>query len=66
MEGSAVDQRLINIEQSFLFPFQLKENSIKISTSLGVAQYPRDGSTTAELIQYADKKMYQKKRSLLN
>lgn len=66
IEGSAVDQRLINIEQSFLFPFQLKENSIKISTSLGVAQYPRDGSTTAELIQYADKKMYQKKRSLLN
>ena len=36
---------------------------MKITTSMGVAQFPEDGETTRDLLESADNTLYQAKRS---
>ncbi|MDI1298487.1 diguanylate cyclase [Methylotenera sp.] len=42
-------------------PFKLKDKTAKISCSIGVAYYPKDGSSSEQLIKNADKAMYKAK-----
>ncbi|MBP9733701.1 MAG: sensor domain-containing diguanylate cyclase [Candidatus Omnitrophica bacterium] len=44
-------------------PFKLRRETRTITMSFGVAQYPSDGVTRDELIQKADERLYQAKRS---
>lgn len=44
-------------------PFTLAANALRITTSIGVATYPQDGTDANELIQNADCAMYDAKRS---
>lgn len=37
--------------------------TLQVSASVGVAVYPRDGTTAAELIEAADRAMYEAKRT---
>jgi len=42
-------------------PFDLKENQIFITTSIGVAVYPNDGADSQAILKNADKAMYRAK-----
>jgi len=44
-------------------PFKVKEHTIQISASIGIAKYPQDGATTSELMMHADSAMYHTKRT---
>jgi diguanylate cyclase (GGDEF)-like protein len=44
-------------------PFMLAGESVGISASIGIAIYPQDGDTAAELIKAADRAMYEVKHS---
>jgi diguanylate cyclase (GGDEF)-like protein len=44
-------------------PFTIAANALRITTSIGVATYPHDGSNANALIQNADSAMYDAKRS---
>ncbi|MDY0013281.1 MAG: EAL domain-containing protein [Rhodocyclaceae bacterium] len=44
-------------------PFALTHGDFRVSASVGIALYPRDGSTAEALTQHADVAMYQVKRS---
>jgi diguanylate cyclase (GGDEF)-like protein len=46
------------LEHSFDAPFQIEGHQILGSASLGVALYPRDGTTAEALQQFADRAMY--------
>jgi predicted signal transduction protein with EAL and GGDEF domain len=48
-----------NLEQ----PFQIKDQSVFISASIGIAIYPQDGVDSSELLRNADAAMYQAKGS---
>ena len=50
------------IVSSLSHPFRIKEHSLSISGSVGIALYPKDGITTAALIKHADIAMYQAKQ----
>lgn len=43
-------------------PFNVGQQAVVTSTSIGVALYPKDGNTPAELMRQADAAMYQVKR----
>lgn len=49
------------IQQKFSLPFFLTGNTIELSTSIGIAMYPEDGSTPEELLKNADTAMYKAK-----
>lgn len=51
------------IHQRFEKPWILKNGEVFCNASIGVACYPEDGSTPQELLQKADKAMYQVKKS---
>ena len=53
-----VDLLLKEFEQ----PFNIKNTVYQISISVGVAQYPRDGQTSREILMHADQAMYAAKR----
>ncbi|MCK4870712.1 MAG: diguanylate cyclase, partial [Gammaproteobacteria bacterium] len=42
--------------------FQINNEQLKITTSIGIAYYPKDGSDIASLLKQADKAMYNAKR----
>lgn len=44
-------------------PYLLSGKDVEVSTSIGVARYPGDGVTSAELIENADKALYDSKHS---
>ena len=44
-------------------PFALEHGEYRVTASVGIAAFPRDGSTAAALTQHADIAMYQVKRS---
>lgn len=58
--SGAVAQKIIH---ALLQPFFIEGNEIKIGVSVGVAIYPKDGSTADELIKHADIAMYRAKES---
>jgi len=49
------------IERSLVEPFRFGDHEIKVSYSLGVALYPRDGSDANTLLKHADAAMYRAK-----
>ncbi|HMB70803.1 MAG TPA: GGDEF domain-containing protein, partial [bacterium] len=38
-------------------------DGMKITTSMGISQFPEDGETTRELLEFADNSLYQAKRT---
>ena len=44
-------------------PFEVDGQSIQIGASVGVASYPEHGTTEEDLLKYADRAMYEAKRS---
>jgi diguanylate cyclase (GGDEF)-like protein len=44
-------------------PFDIDGHRIMISASVGIARYPEDGDTPAELMRSADRVMYQHKQA---
>jgi diguanylate cyclase (GGDEF)-like protein/PAS domain S-box-containing protein len=42
-------------------PFELRGRTAQVGTSIGIALYPEDGATAAELIKHADVAMYESK-----
>ncbi|MCB1916509.1 MAG: EAL domain-containing protein [Rhodocyclaceae bacterium] len=53
----------IKILQTLHEPFQLKHGEFRVTVSVGIALYPKDGEMADLLIQHADIAMYQVKRS---
>lgn len=58
--SGTVAQKIIH---SLMQPFSIEGNEIKIGVSVGIAIYPKDGSTANELIKNADIAMYRAKES---
>tara|TARA_R110002110_G_scaffold415816_1_gene656600 strand:+ start:8642 stop:9973 length:1332 start_codon:yes stop_codon:yes gene_type:complete len=46
------------IQRAFALPFELEQESVLSPLSIGVALYPRDGTSPAALLQRADQRMY--------
>lgn len=56
---------LDKIQAAFLLPFELgPQGSVFSRLSVGMALYPRDGTTPAALLRHADKRMYAAKEAL--
>ncbi|MET3999641.1 diguanylate cyclase [Marinobacterium sp. MBR-109] len=45
-------------------PFELGKATVQISASIGTARFPEDGITASELLQVADRAMYEQKRKV--
>jgi len=63
LDDRAVVQRICaSIHAAFAVPFTLKETTVCLSCSIGVAFYPAHGACLEELLHHADMAMYQAKR----
>jgi diguanylate cyclase (GGDEF)-like protein/PAS domain S-box-containing protein len=51
------------IERTCAIGFQLEQEVVQVSASIGIALFPEHGTTTAELLRRADMAMYVAKRS---
>lgn len=47
---------------AFNTPFQLNEHAVDVGISIGVASYPKDGSTIDDVVKHADVAMYSAKK----
>lgn len=61
-----LDTIVTKIRNAIARPFFVGDQMVATSTSIGVALYPKDGSTPAELMRQADAAMYQVKRKPFN
>ncbi|WP_457673253.1 putative bifunctional diguanylate cyclase/phosphodiesterase [Thiolapillus sp.] len=52
---------LEKLQQEFRRPFTIDQHELRTTASIGVSIFPRDGSTTDELIKHADTAMYSAK-----
>ncbi len=52
-----------NILVALSAPYQLDDNKVSISASIGCANFPMDARNAAELIQHADEAMYKAKQN---
>lgn len=60
--ATATASRVANtILQALERPFQLHDNEVVSGCSIGIAMFPRDGSTCSEIAKHADIAMYQAK-----
>jgi diguanylate cyclase (GGDEF)-like protein len=59
-EAEAQAQRCLEVLSA---PHRIGDRSLRISSSLGIARYPTDGTTAETILTYADAAMYQAKRS---
>jgi diguanylate cyclase (GGDEF)-like protein len=57
-ESAAVAQRIL---EAFAEPVHLQDHEITVTTSLGIALYPKDDSTGERLVKSADTAMYRAK-----
>ena len=64
--GDAMGMIMHKISQAMQQPVQYNDTQFKITVSLGIATYPYDGGTVTELINAADKAMYQAKKTIGN
>lgn len=63
INGSEDVERVLNgIMKKLSQPFDLNGTAVTISASIGVAIYPKDGQDSKELLQNADKAMYDAKK----
>lgn len=51
------------IQEELKIPFLVKNQELRTTASIGIAVYPRDGSTADELLKHADIAMYKVKAS---
>jgi len=61
MKREEVIATIEKINEVFEEPFILKDNSVNLTASIGIAVYPDDGSTAEELLRTADTAMYKSK-----
>jgi diguanylate cyclase (GGDEF)-like protein len=52
-----------NIARAIRMPCKLSVGELIVNTSIGIARFPKDGNSAAELIKGADTAMYQAKRN---
>ncbi|MCD8510629.1 MAG: GGDEF domain-containing protein [Bacillus sp. (in: Bacteria)] len=57
-EVEEITERLITLLKE---PYSIKGENVKITPSVGISMYPRDGEALEELIKNADKAMYHAK-----
>ena len=57
-----LEARIALLLKEFEQPFNINNTVYQISISVGVAQYPRDGQTSREILMHADQAMYAAKR----
>ncbi|MGE5677705.1 MAG: diguanylate cyclase domain-containing protein, partial [Pseudomonadota bacterium] len=63
-EGASSSAMLAEaILSSFADPVAVDDNSFKITCSIGIAQYPKDGSNVGDILKNADLAMYKGKSS---
>jgi len=55
-----VAQKILEIARK---PFILDNHEVRITTSIGISDYPDDGEDIEILVKYADTAMYQAKRN---
>ena len=53
-----MERLAVSVLQSLSMPFNLEKNVVRITTSLGIAVYPRDGDDADTLMKHADQAMY--------
>jgi diguanylate cyclase (GGDEF)-like protein len=58
--ASDIAQRMLD---SLSLPFDIAGETVNVSASIGVSQYPKDGSTGEDVLRCADIAMYQSKHS---
>ena len=64
LQSPASTKQLANrILQGLNIDYQLPNHSLKISASIGIAIYPKDGDTMESLLKHADVAMYEAKKS---
>lgn len=57
-----LEKRVDLLLKEFEQPFDINNTRYPISISVGVAQYPRDGQTSRDILMHADQAMYAAKR----
>ncbi|MDQ7066665.1 MAG: EAL domain-containing protein [Sulfurimonas sp.] len=57
-DASLLAQKIIDALDK---PILIKENKLYISSSIGISIYPNDGTTSSDLLKYADSAMYKAK-----
>ena len=57
-----LETRIGLLLKEFEEPFNIKHTVYQLSISVGVAQYPRDGQTSRDILMHADQAMYAAKR----
>ena len=60
---SFIEQRIAEINQAFIKPIIIKELTLPVAMSIGVAIYPHDGTNEIVLLKNADEAMYTVKQS---
>lgn len=58
----ALENRVDLLLKEFEQPFDINNTRYQISISVGMAQYPRDGQTSRDILMHADQAMYAAKR----
>ncbi len=56
----SITDRLVSLSNE---TFVLDDTNINISSAVGHATYPKDGNTIEEVMELADKRMYENKKS---
>src|SRR5574337_1196900 len=59
-DAEVIAGKILDLMQT---PFRLSQGDFRVSASIGIALFPRDGSTAEALTQHADVAMYEVKRS---
>ena len=57
-----VEVYIRKIQAAILTPYQVEGNVVESTASIGVAEFPKDGTTSKELLKKADIAMYRSKR----
>lgn len=57
----AATRMAMHLNEDLLQPYEIDSNSIRMTASVGVADYPQSGATTEELLHSADASMYRAK-----
>lgn len=58
----ALELRIQKLYEAFRHPFRGDDVQLAVSVSIGVATYPQDGITAAELLEHADCALYEAKK----
>ncbi|MGJ9382217.1 sensor domain-containing diguanylate cyclase [Salipaludibacillus sp. CF4.18] len=63
MDNEKLEEQLDRLLTSLRREYRIDNTRISNSTSMGISHYPKDGESLDELIQMADKAMYQAKKN---